>query len=92
MFRLNLHNFLFPFFFFAFFMAAPTAYGGSQARGQIGAIATGLRHSHSNTGFRILATSATYTTAHSKGWILSPLSEARDRTCILMNASQIHFR
>ena len=25
------------------------AYGGSQARGQIGAIAEGLHHSHSNT-------------------------------------------
>ena len=23
--------------------------------------------------------------------ILNPLSEARDRTCVLMNASQIHF-
>ena len=29
--------------------AAPVAYGGSQARGQIGAAAAGLRHSHSNT-------------------------------------------
>ena len=30
--------------------AAPAAYGGSQARGPIGAIATGLRQSHSNAG------------------------------------------
>ena len=30
--------------------AAPAAYGGSQARGLIGAVATGLRQSHSNTG------------------------------------------
>ena len=30
--------------------AAPTAYGGSQARGLIGAVATGLRQSHSNAG------------------------------------------
>ena len=29
------------------FMAAPTAYGGSQARDQIGAIAAGLYYSHS---------------------------------------------
>ena len=29
--------------------AAPSAYGGSQARGLIGAVATGLRQSHSNT-------------------------------------------
>ena len=31
------------------FRAAPTAYWGSQARGQIGAVAAGLCHSHSNT-------------------------------------------
>ena len=30
--------------------AAPAAYGGSQARGLIRAIATGLRQSHSNAG------------------------------------------
>ena len=30
------------------FRVAPTAHGGSQARGRIGAVATGLRHSHSN--------------------------------------------
>ena len=36
------------FFFFFFFRAAPEAYGGSQTRGPIGAVATGLRQSHSN--------------------------------------------
>ena len=35
---------------FAFSRAAPTAYGGSQARGGIRAVAAGLRHSHSNGG------------------------------------------
>jgi len=30
--------------------AAPAAYGGSQARGWIGAVATGLHQSHSNAG------------------------------------------
>ena len=30
--------------------AAPAAYGGSQARGPIGAVATSLRQSHSNAG------------------------------------------
>ena len=30
--------------------AAPAAYGGSQARGRIGAAATSLRQSHSNAG------------------------------------------
>ena len=38
------------FVFFAISWAAPTAYGGSQARGPIGAVAAGLHHSHSNAG------------------------------------------
>ena len=38
---------LFIFLFFLFFRAAPVAYGGSQARGQIRAVAAGLHHSHS---------------------------------------------
>ena len=43
--------FFFIFFVFLLFLwAAPVAYGGSQARGRIGAVATGLRQSHSNTG------------------------------------------
>ena len=33
---------------FAFSGAAPAAYGGSQARGPIGAVAASLRQSHSN--------------------------------------------
>ena len=32
---------------FVFFWATPMAYGGSQARGLIGAVTAGLRHSHS---------------------------------------------
>jgi len=45
--------FVFLFFFFGFLAiswAAAAAYGGSQARGLIGAVATGLRQSHSNAG------------------------------------------
>ena len=42
--------FFLSFCLFAFSRVAPVTYGGSQARGQIGVIATGLRHSHSNTG------------------------------------------
>ena len=42
---------LFYFFcLFAFSGAATTAYGGSQARCLIGAVATGLRQSHRNAG------------------------------------------
>ena len=33
---------------FLLFRAAPTEYGGSQARSLIGAVAAGLHHSHSN--------------------------------------------
>jgi len=50
--------FLFLFFVFLSFvvvfvaisLAAPAAYGGSQARGPIAAVAAGLRQSHSNAG------------------------------------------
>ena len=45
-----IHLFFFFFVFFAISWAAPTAYGGSQARGRIGAVATSLCQSHSNAG------------------------------------------
>ena len=64
--------------------AAPAAHGGSQARGPIGAVATGLCQSHSNAGSELRAAFATYTTAHG-----NPLSEARDRTRNLMVPSRI---
>ena len=35
---------------FCLFRAAPTGYGGSQARGPIRATAAGLHHSHGNMG------------------------------------------
>ena len=35
---------------FAFCSAVPAAHGGSQARGPVGAVAAGLRQSHSSTG------------------------------------------
>ena len=38
------------FLFFCLFRTTPMACGGSQARGLIGATATGLCHSHSNVG------------------------------------------
>ena len=48
--------------FFCLFRAAPTAYGGSQARGPIGAVAAGLHHSYSNVESEPV--SVIYTTAH----------------------------
>ena len=47
------------FFFFLFIRATFTAFGSSQARCQIGAVAAGLCHSHSNLGSE--PWSATYT-------------------------------
>ena len=38
---------------FCLVRATPVAYGGSQARGLIGATATGLPHSHSNAGSKL---------------------------------------
>ena len=35
---------------FCLFRPESTAYGGSQARGPIGAVASSLHHSHSNSG------------------------------------------
>ena len=41
--------YLFIYFVFCLFRTAPAAYGGSQARGLIGAVAASPRQSHSNT-------------------------------------------
>ena len=50
----NLFIYLFIYCLFAFSRAAPSAYGGSQARGPIiGAVATGLHQSHSNRGSKL---------------------------------------
>ena len=49
----NTKNYIIITFFFGLFSiswAAPTAYGGSQAWGLIGAVAASLRQSHSNSG------------------------------------------
>ena len=42
--------FLFLFYYFIFRATPPRAYGGSRARGRIGAVAAGPCHSHSNMG------------------------------------------
>ena len=75
--------FLFFFFCVSFllFGATPAAYGSSQDRGQIGAVAAGH-------------TTATATPDPScvcdlhQCWILNPLHKARERTHVLMDASQ----
>ena len=66
-------------------MATPTAYGGL-ARGQIGAAAASLYHSHSNSGSKPHLQPIPQLTA-----MLTPLSKARDQTRNLMVPSEIHF-
>jgi len=51
--RSQLVGFFLFFWSFCLLRAAPAAYGGSQARGLIGAIATGLCQSHSNAGSEV---------------------------------------
>jgi len=46
----HLTVFFFFLHIFAISWAAPVAYGGSQARGLIGAVAAGLHQSHNNAG------------------------------------------
>ena len=67
----------FLFLFFCFFRATPMAYGGSQAKGLIGAVAAGLHHSHNPSSWQ-----------HR---ILNPLSEARAWTHILMDTNWLPY-
>ena len=63
---------------FCLFRAAPAAYGGFRARGQIGAAAAGLYPSHSNTGSK----------PHLRQRrIPNPVREARDQILILTETS-----
>ena len=69
------HSFIF--LFLSFFRAAPTAYGGSQARGLIRASAAGLRTATATPDPSHLCD------LHHSSWqlgILNPLSEARNWT------------
>ena len=65
------------------------AYGSSQARSQFGATAASLHHSHNNVVSQLHLW--LYDLSHSlwQHWILNPLSEARNRTHILMDTSQV---
>ena len=61
---------------FCFFRSTPEAYGGSQARGQIGAIDADLSIPQPQQ-HQIQAASVTYTTAYGNGRILNRLSWPR---------------
>ena len=73
---------------FCLFRATSAAYGGSQARGGIGAVATGLHYSLSHAGSKLPLRPTPQLTAMPD----NPLIKARDRTCVLKDASQICFR
>ena len=64
--------FCFFVFFVLLFRSVPVAYGSFQARGQLGAVAAGLYHSHSKHG--IQATSATHTIAQRNSGSLTHLA------------------
>ena len=67
-------------FIYLFSRAAPTAYGGSQAWGPIGAVAASLRHSHSHARSELslrptpwlMATPDPQPTQRGQGWNLHP--------------------
>ena len=73
-------------YFVLLFMATLMVYGGSQARGLIGATTAG--HSHSNTGSK---PHLRPTHSSQKRKILNPLSKTRDWTCNLIVPSWICF-
>ena len=61
--------FLFPFLFlFLLFRPAPTAYGSSQARGRIGAVAAGLHQSHSNSGSELRLRPTPHSSHNAGSW------------------------
>ena len=64
------------------------AYGSSQARCRIGAVADDLHHSHSNAGSEMHLQPTPQLT---QCWILNLLSKARDPTHILMGASWVYY-
>ena len=71
---------------FCLFRAIPKAYGGSQARDPIRAVAAGLCHSHSNA-----ASEPSRNLHHSlpQCQILNSPSKARNQTSVLMDTSQV---
>ena len=75
--------------FFSFlFRAKPTAYGGSQGRGQIRAVASNLQDNNSNAGSELHLQPTQQFMAMPDP---NPLSKAKDRNCVLTDTSQIRF-
>ena len=78
----------FGFWFFCLFRATPTAYGGSQHRGQIRAIAASL-HSHSNARSEPHLQPTPQLRATPEP---SPTEQGQGSTCVLTDPSQVCSR
>ena len=79
------------FFFCLNFRATPGAYGGTQARGGIRAVAAALHRRHGNTRSEL---QSCIWELHRRSWqrqIFNPLSKARDQTCVLVDTSWVRF-
>ena len=94
--QVNLHNYvlislylLIYFFVFCLFQGIPTAYGGSQARGLIGAVAASLATATAMPDPSCICDLYQSSQQHQ---ILNLLSEASDQTCNLIVPSWIRFR
>ena len=74
------------FIYFCLFRAAPMAYEISQDRGRIGAADASLCHRHSNSGSELCLQPPLQLI---ETWDPNPLSEARDRTPVLVDTSQV---
>ena len=77
------------FFCVCVFLGPPAAYGDSQARGLIGAIAASQSQSHSNAGSKLLVCDLHH--GSWQCWILNPMSKARDGTRNVMVPSQLRL-
>ena len=88
MFSLKIFFFFFFFLSFCLFRAAPTAHEGSQARGLIGAVAAGLRQSHSNVGSEPCLLTTPQLTATPDP---QPTEQGQGSKRNLMVPSRIHF-
>jgi len=76
------------FVFFGLFRAALMAYGGSQARGGIRATAPAYA---TTTAMPDLSRVCDLHHSSQQPRILNPLSEARDRICVLMDTSGVSY-
>ena len=82
----TVHSGIFCLFVCFHFRKTPAAHGSSQARGQIGAAAAGLQHSHCNARSK---PHLWHTLQLASCQILNPLREARDQTHILMDTTWV---